>query len=72
MTRVSARFRDGPARLTLAVEYDGKTASIELPIPSPTYDGESKLDAYRRELRALLNALDKWEQEHGEVIPDFL
>ena len=71
MTRISVRDRNSEAqrataqRVTLRVDYDGREAYIELPL----YGRERSPDACQRELELLLEALDQWENELGEVSP---
>ena len=54
-----------PERCTLVLEYEGKEAQIEIPVPAPLYDREPGTDAYRRELQKILAALEEvaaWPQ----------
>lgn len=48
-----------PERCTLVLEYDGKEAQIEIPVPKPLYEKEPGTDAYRRELQQILEALQE-------------
>jgi hypothetical protein len=58
LLRMSDRFDQAEA-VHLVVQYDGKEAHIELPVREPQRDGEPGVDAYRRELAALLQALQE-------------
>ena len=63
--RISVRDRNsGVQHFTLRVEYDGREAYIDLPL----HNGDRSLEAYRQELDRLLEALDQWENELGEVL----
>ena len=53
--------REAPERITLNVRYADKEARIELPVPKPLFDREPGVEAYRRELHQLLEALGGWE-----------
>lgn len=53
--------------VTLCVQYAGKEARIEIPRPAPLFDREPGVDAYRRELQALLDALEEWERSQTAI-----
>ena len=75
MTRIRVvqkdQLPDGSRCVILAVEYGGQVAGIELPVPSPLFDREPEVEAYRRELQALLAAFEEWEKAGGvfEITP---
>jgi hypothetical protein len=61
------RSKDEPERVTLNVRYADKEARIELPVPAPLFEREPGVEAYRRELLALIEALGEWEGSRGEI-----
>jgi hypothetical protein len=70
MTRVYVGRYRGPLsalRVTLVFEYDSGGARIEFPVPKPLYDREPGIDAYRRELKRMLQALAEWERSHETI-----
>ena len=48
-----------PKTCHLVLEYDGKSARIEIPVAKAQYDREPGVDVYRRELRRILEALEE-------------
>ena len=63
-----------PERCTLTLEYDGKEARLEIPVPEPLSSQESAIDAYRREVSKVIAALQEavdspqgidWPYRHG-------
>jgi hypothetical protein len=73
---MTARVRVGPSggntreprsRVTLIIEYDGKEAFLDLPVPPPLFDLEPGYQAYRREIRSLVMALEEWERSPDAI-----
>lgn len=56
-----------PERVTLNVRYGDKECRLELPVPAPLFDREPGVEAYRRALLELLEALEEWEASHAEI-----
>lgn len=56
-----------PPSATLHIEYDGKVAYLELPMPPALYAQEPAAEVWRRELHAMMDSLDRWVRSNGGI-----
>lgn len=56
-------------RVKLNVHYDGKQATIDMPGGIPLFDREDGAEMYKRELHALLDAIDAALKSDGILWP---
>jgi hypothetical protein len=56
-----------PERVVLEIRYGDKIGRVDLPVPEPLFEREPAIDAYKRELQAMLAAVQEWERARESI-----